>query len=117
MDTQRRFAVMGENLFKIANKIINNQTICRLLKYQDTDPFSKEHEDVDGAELLHKQIVIVPKIPEDGIECSFVVVVFNDFTINQANPDFKLTSIRFDILCPFSEWVLNAANLRPYLIM
>ena len=33
--TQRRFAVMGENLFKIANKLITNSRLCRLLKYQD----------------------------------------------------------------------------------
>jgi hypothetical protein len=31
--TQRRFAVMGENSFKIANKLISNNTLCRLLKY------------------------------------------------------------------------------------
>jgi hypothetical protein len=38
MNSQRRFAVMGENLFKIANKLITNQKLCRLLKYQSPDP-------------------------------------------------------------------------------
>jgi hypothetical protein len=33
MATQRRFAVMGENLFRIVSKIIDNQKVCRLLKY------------------------------------------------------------------------------------
>jgi hypothetical protein len=32
-ETQRRFSVMGTNTFKIANKIMNNERICRLLKY------------------------------------------------------------------------------------
>jgi len=32
-ETQRRFAVMGTNTFKIANKIMNDGVICRLLKY------------------------------------------------------------------------------------
>jgi hypothetical protein len=55
MATQRRFAVMGENLFRIANKLVNNQTLCRLLKYQDMDPLNPEaHEDVKGVDLLHK---------------------------------------------------------------
>ena len=115
--SQRRFAVMGENLFKIADRLIHNQKICRLLKYQDTDPFSDKYEDVNGADLLHKQIVIVPKIPEEGIECSFIIAVFDNFTINPANPDFKVTRIRFDIVCPYSEWVIDADSLRPYLIM
>lgn len=118
MATQRRFAVMGENLFKIANKLINNQKLCRLLKYQDTDPLNEElHKDVNGVDLLHKQIVIIPKFPEDGIESSFVLAVFDNFTINPSNPDFKLTRIRFDIVCPYTEWVINENSLRPYLIM
>ena len=116
--TQRRFAVMGENLFKIANKLVNNQKLCRLLKYQDPNPLDEEtHEDVKGVDLLHKQILILPKFPEDGIESSFVLAVFDNFTINPTNPDFKLTRIRFDIVCPYTEWVINENSLRPYLIM
>jgi len=30
---QRRFAVMGTNTFKIANMIMSDKEICRLLKY------------------------------------------------------------------------------------
>ena len=48
-DTQRRFAVMGANTFKIADKIMSNQRICRLLKYQVRNPFSPDLKDVDGA--------------------------------------------------------------------
>ena len=71
----------------------------------------------DRKKLLHNQIIIVPKIPEEGIECSFIIVVFDNYTINPSNPDFKLSRIRFDVVCPFSEWVVNADNLRPYLLM
>ena len=117
VSSQRRFAVMGANLLKILTKIAKNQTICRLLKYQDENPLDESREDVNGLDLLHKQIIIVPKLPEDGIECSFIVIVFDNFTINPANPDFKLSRIRFDIVCPYSEWILDAGNLRPYLIM
>ncbi len=117
MATQRRFAVMGNNLFHIVAKIMGNKRVCRLLKYQDANPFATDKADVDGTELLHKQIIIVPKIPEEGIECSFIIVVFDQYTINPSNPDFKVSRIRFDVVCPFSEWVINADNLRPYLLM
>lgn len=118
MNSQRRFAVMGENLFKIANKLVTDQALCRLLKYQDPDPLNTEkYEDVNGVDLLHKQIIIVPKFPEEGIECSFVMAVFDNFTINPNNPDFKLTRIRFDVVCPYTEWIINENSLRPYLIM
>ena len=116
--SQRRFAVMGENLFRITDKLVNNATLCRLLKYQDENPLDETvHEDVDGMQLLHKQIILIPKYPEDGIEYSYVLVRFDNFSINPLNQDFKLARIRFDIVCPYTEWIVNANSLRPYLIM
>ena len=117
MESQRRFAVMGINLFKILNKLCHNQKLCRLLKYQSPNPFSEEFKDVDGSELLTKQILYVPKYPEDEVESSYVMAVFNNFIINPTNPDFKLTTIRFEVVCPYTEWIIDEGNLRPYLLM
>ena len=122
---QRRFAVMGDNTFLIANKLMSNQRICRLLKYQTRDPFEmtdpvtgKKQPNVDGAELINKQILIIPKIFDDSTEkMSYIVAVFDDFVVNQLNPEFKTSTIRFDIACPYDEWMLNEKSLRPYLIM
>ena len=118
-NTQRRFSVMGMNTFKIADKIMQNQTICRLLKYPVRDPLDKnKYPDVDGADLINKQILIVPKVYDDSIEkMSYVIAVFNTFVVNQINPEFKLSTIRFDIACPYDEWLLDEKSLRPYLIM
>ena len=129
MATQRRFAVMGTNTFNIANKIMLNQRICRLLKYQTRSPFAdkwvspltgeeKLQPDVDGTELINKQILIVPKIFDDSTEkMSYITAIFDDFVVNQINPEFKVSTIRFDIACPYDEWLLNERSLRPYLIM
>ena len=116
--TQRRFAIMGNNLFSILNKLTENQRLCRLLKYQNTSPFSKELENVDGTDLINKQLIIVPKIPEnDDKECSFIIVVFDKYIVNPNNDDFKLCTLRFEIVCPYEEWLLDENNLRPYLLM
>ena len=123
--TQRRFAVMGENTFKIANKLMSNQTVCRLLKYQTRDPLKtvdpvtqKPQPDVDGADLINRQILIVPKIFDDSTEkMSYITAIFDDFVVNQLNTEFKITTVRFDIACPYDEWLLNERTLRPYLIM
>ena len=119
MTTQRRFAVMGMNTFKIANRLMQNQTICRLLKYQVKDPLDTEkYPDVDGTELINKQILIVPKIYDDSVDkMSYVTAVFDNFIVNSLNPEFKVSTIRFDVACPYDEWILNAQTLRPYLIM
>lgn len=117
--TQRRFSVMGENTFRIANKIMQNQRLCRLLKYQVRDPFDEnKYPPVDGIDLLNKQILIVPKIFDESTEkMSYITAVFANFVVNALNPDFKLSTIRFDIACPYDEWVLNEQSLRPYLMM
>lgn len=117
--TQRRFAVMGNNAFRIANKIMQDQRICRLLKYQVRDPFNTtKYPDVDGADLINKQILIIPKVFDDSTEkMSYLISVFDGFVVNPVNPEFKLTTIRFDIACPYDEWVLDDKSLRPYLLM
>ena len=121
--TQRRFSVMGQNTFIIANKIMRNQRICRLLKYQTKSPFAetcngKEQPDVDGVELINKQILIVPKIFDDSTQkMSYVTAIFDNFVVNPLNPEFKVATIRFDVACPYDEWLLNDKSLRPYLIM
>ena len=116
---QRRFAVMGDNTFKIANKLMSNQKLCRLLKYQVRDPLNTEkYPDVDGADLINRQILIVPKIFDDSTEkMSYVTALFSNFVVNQLNPEFKISTIRFDIACPYEEWLLDERSLRPYLIM
>ena len=117
-NTQGRFAVMGENTFRIANKLMSNQRICRLLKYQVRSPFSEELEDVDGADLINKQILIIPKIYDGSNEkMSYITAIFDDFVVNQMNPEFKVSTVRFDIACPYDEWLLDEQSLRPYLLM
>ena len=116
--SQRHFSVMGTNAFNIANKLMQNQRLCRLLKYQVRDPFEKKYPDVDGIELLNKQIMIVPKIFDDSTEkTSYIVAIFSNFVTNTLNPDFKLSTVRFDVACPYDEWVLDDKSLRPYLMM
>lgn len=118
-ETQRNFAVLGTNTFNIANKIMTNQRLCRLLKYQVRDPFDKEkYNDVDGIDLLNKQILIVPKIWDESTEkVSYIITLFSNYSVNILNPEFKLATVRFDIACPYNEWVLSEHSLRPYLIM
>ncbi len=48
---------------------------------------------------------------------SYLVVVFDDFAVVPGNQEFKTSTIRFDIACPYDEWYLEDSSLRPYLIM
>jgi hypothetical protein len=117
-NTQRHFAVMGLNTFLVADKLMSNQRLCRLLKYNVRNPFDENLPDVNGEDLIHKQIKIVPKISDDELEkMSYVTAVFSNFSASVSNPEFKHTWIRFDVACPYDEWLLDGRSLRPYLIM
>ena len=62
--------------------------------------------------------MIVPKIFDDSTEkTSYIVAMFSNFITNSLNPDYKLSTIRFDVACPYDEWVLDEQSLRPYLLM
>ena len=117
--TQRRVEVMGEDIFKIVNKLLGDQTLLKLVKYTDSDPLS--HPDVPQDEIdkmLHKNILITPKIPdEDQDKNCYIIVLLDNYMVDPQNEDFKIATVRFDVLCPMDRWVINAKSLRPYLIM
>ena len=116
--SQRRFAVMGDNIFQIAKKISKDQTICRLLHYTNRTPLSKDLPDIKGTDLLHKNILVVPKPPDELLtKENFIVVLFDNFILNGYNKDFKVSTVRFNIICPFDEWLIEEESLRPYLLM
>lgn len=115
---QRRFAAIGQNLFLIVSKFINNQKLCQLLYYTDSDPLSLGKTLIDGKTLINKNILIVPKIPDTTLEKNnFIIITFGDTSLNPRNKEFKISDIRINIICPFDEWVINNNSLRPFLIM
>lgn len=119
MDTQRRFAVMGENVYSTLNKIMKNQNLLKLLKFTDGSPL--EHPDLtqdEIDEMLGRNILIVPKIPDklDDKLC-YVMVLLDRYQVLPSNSEFKTAEIRFVVLCPTDRWVINAKTLRPYAIM
>ena len=108
---------IGENLFKIANLLLNNSRLCRLLKYTDAEPFSEEKSDVPKQDILHNNIKIVPLVKEEETNTeSVVAIVFSEGVVTD-NREFKQVSFDIMVYVPLSEWVLNDINLRPFLIM
>lgn len=115
---QRRFAIMGQNLFVILSKLMRNQRLCRLLYYTDKDPLSTDKADVSGQLLVNKNLLVIPKQPDDlQTKENFVVIMFDSFYMNPVNKEFKVGSVQLSIVCPYDEWMLDTNSLRPYLIM
>ena len=115
---QRRFATMGQNLYIITAKIVRNQNLCRLLYYTDRDPLAIGKSNINGVDLIGKNILVVPK-PLDSLltKENYIIAGFDSFYIHPSNKEFKVGSIQITIMCPFEEWELDNNSLRPYLIM
>lgn len=115
----RNFKAVGDNLFIIANKIIEDDDICKLLYYTDSNPLSHDNmSDSDKYNLLHKNILLVPKVPEnDDIKGSYILILYDGFNTNLANPQFKDADLLFIIVSPPENWIINDLSLRPFMIM
>jgi hypothetical protein len=108
---------IGENLFKIANLLIDNSRLCRLLKYTDTEPFSDTKPDVSPKDVLHNNVKIVPLVKEEETNTeSVIAIVFTEGEV-QDNKEFKKVAFDVMVYVPLSEWILNDINLRPFLII
>lgn len=115
----RRFNAVGDNLFLISNKLIENQDVCKLLYYTTKTPLSEPSLTEDQrVGLLNKNILIVPEVPEnDNVKGSYIIVLYDNFVINGRNSEFKEAEILFLVVCPPEDWIVNEGSLRPFLIM
>ena len=92
--------------------------ICKLLYYTDNNPLEHEMTEDERYSLLHKNVLLVPKVPEnDDIKGSYILVLYDGFNMNLSNSEFKDADLLFIVVCPPENWVINDSSLRPFLIM
>ena len=119
MSNIRNFKAVGDNIFLIAQKILEDDDICKLLYYTDKDPLSHENmSEEERMALLHRNLLVVPKVPEnDDVKGSYILVLYDGFNINLSNSEFKDADLLFIVVCPPENWVINDNSLRPFMLM
>lgn len=101
----------------IISKIFANERIKRLLYYTTPDCLKRENlTQEQSAELIGKNIKNIPKLKVDGSVLNYIIINFDNFTMNTTNPEFRDNVVEFDIICHFDQWNLNDFQLRPYKI-
>lgn len=73
-------------------------------------------KDTTVAKLVENgYITTTPKIrfPEHEEIKSYIVISFDDFTLNDTNPEFRDCTISFDIICHLDYWDIGNYKLRP----
>lgn len=115
----RNFGEMGICLQKIANRLMLNEDLVKLLYYQDKDPLSKTSlTDLQKQnEVFNKNILVVPKLPPLEDASSRIVVLAMSGDKNLENDDFLDAYIDIEIFVPITQWFIKDTNLRPFAIM
>lgn len=111
------FLAMDKDLGIITDAILKNKNLKKLLYY--TTPYAlrnKELTEEESVELIGKNIKIIPKLYIDGSVLNYIIISFDNFTMNGTNPEFRDSIITFDIICHFDQWQLEDMQLRPYRI-
>lgn len=112
------FLTIEKDFALIANKMLKNQDLLKLLYY--TEPDCLKAPDLTPEQimsLLNTKIRIVPKIDIEKDCPTQVIITFDNFKPNDHNPQFRDHTIHFDVLCHPDHWNLGNFQLRPYKII
>jgi len=96
------FLSLEKDMNLIVDKILKNERLKKLLFYTTKDCLSKPNVSEDDTfNMFGKQIKIVPKILIDKSVLTYIIISFDNFTLNATNPEFRDNIISFDIICHF----------------
>lgn len=115
----RNCAELGENLQKIITRLMANQTLVKLLYYEDKDPLSQpDLTDAEKRELIYeKYIKIIPRITQQDNARSIVAMRVVGGIRNSSNGEFRDVQINFEVFVPMTQWFIKGSNLRPFAIL
>lgn len=120
MGEVRNSKEIGAILTKMAIQLTKDQDLCRYLYYTDDEPLelSKNKPDLNGFDLLNKNILVVPQInSEDFNTASKICFIIPNANISEKNIQFKSLEVNILVYVPFKSWILNDMSLRPFVIM
>lgn len=107
---------LGNNLFLVAKRLLENNKLCRLLVNSNMNPLDIPVN--NSFSLLNKNIKVVPKIDESEFnQESKLALVFPRGSLNDDNEEFKIVEMHILVYTTLDTWIINDENLRPFMIM
>ena len=111
------FLIVEKDIEKIMERMLQSSRLQKLLYYTDSDCLSKPTLDATQKKsLINNQITIIPKINVTKQCPIYVIVGFTQFSPNAVNPQYRDSTVAFNILCHPDHWNLGDFYLRPYKI-
>lgn len=110
---------LGDNLYKIYQRLSLNKNLVKLLYYEDKDPLSGADltETQLKNEVFEKLIKIVPRVGPKETAKSVISIRIAKGIQDNTNGEFKNVKICVESFVPLSQWIIKDINLRPFKIM
>lgn len=81
-----------------------------------SEVYNKKIKEMTVAKLIQENYIkLEPKIrfPEHEEIKAYIIISFDNFTMNATNPQFRDCTVSFDILCHTDYWNIGNYRLRP----
>lgn len=112
------FYKLNISMNEIVKCLLANEKLCKLIFYDETNIDDKPNlTNEQKDELIEKRLRTVPNIDFDDKVKTFIIIGFDDFSLNSTNPEFINQSISITIYCHKDIWKINNGQLRPFLIL
>lgn len=101
----------GEELKRL---LVINTKDC--LDNKDSEVYKKKLSEMSVAKLIEEGYIrFTPRLemPEHEEVKSYIIINFDDFTLNDNNPKFRDCTVSFDIICHTNYWDLGNFRMRP----
>lgn len=108
---------LGQNLFIIAKRLLDNERLCQLLVNEDKNPFAHSLDEKKKNKILEDNIKVVPLIDEKEFSSASKLVLLYPAGAVNSNDEFKSVNLDVLVYTPLNNWIINDENLRPFLIM
>lgn len=113
----RNSGELGLNLFKLANYLLKDKNLLKLLTVSSEDPLAAA-DVANPTSLMHKNVRIVPLLKEDELVAQSVVILsFPECQVDEKNKEISKVAFEVLLYCPLSTWLVNDESLRPFLII
>lgn len=114
----RNYKQLSSFLKEISSRLLADQTLCKLLYYNDTNPLA--HADLTATErqgMLGQFIRFIPRVGPQETTKSKIAMVLPGGEKNSENNEIISLPINLFIYTPFSEWVIEGDELRIFYIL
>lgn len=109
---------MPKDAALIMERILNNQTVLKLLYYNTRDWKQKPPVSSEAIKEMFdsQQISCVPRVKIERPDRSYLRLIYGTMIPNDNNPEYRDNTFGIDIICHYDSWDLGDYELRPYKI-